>query len=497
MRGTAVRDTAWNLAGLLLPLPVAVAVVPALLTGLGDARFGLLTLAWALMGYFTLFDFGLGRATTQGIAAARASRADEPMLTLCWSSFWAHLALGTAGGLLLQLATGRVSAALQLPPALQHEFAGAMTWLSVSIPFIVLATAARGVLEGVGRFDTMNLVRLPSTLWTYLAPVVVLVWTTSLAAVVGAIALGRVLALLALAAACVRAVPALAVIRAPRVEALRPLLHLGIWMTIATIGVPVMSTLDRLVIGARVSVEAVGWYAAPFEAVTRLWIISTAVMTVAFPAFTAAMTSDPARLAGVFRHALAALVLVVVPAAMAVMTVAPVAIPWWLGHAGGRETVLVAQWLAAGTAVNVAAQAGATLLQATTRADWVARVQVVGVAGYGLGIWWAAGHWGIVGVACVWVAYALATAVMSLWLANAWTRALGSDALTLSQWSALGAAGLTCLGWAAWLTWHPSPGPGATLVAAVVTGAATLWLWQVLVDADMKTWLVARARGLA
>lgn len=493
MRGTAVRDTIWNLAGLLLPLPVAIAVVPALLTGLGDARFGLLTLAWALMGYFTLFDFGLGRATTQGIAAARATRAPLAMLTLCWSSFWAHLALGVAGGLLLKVAAGPIGAAMGLASDLRLEFSGAMTWLALSIPCIVLATAARGVLEGVGRFDAMNLVRLPSTLWTYLAPVAVLYWTTSLDAVVGAVAAGRVLALAALAWACVRAVPELVVVRAPRAAALRPLVHLGIWMTVATIGVPVMSTMDRLVIGTRVSVEAVGWYAAPYEAVTRLWIISSAVMTVAFPAFTAAMSTEPRQLGGVFRHALAALVLVVVPAAMAVMTVAPVAIPWWLGHAGGRDTVLVAQWLAAGTAVHVAGQAGSTLLQATTRADWVGRVQVACVAAYGLGIWWAAGHWGIVGVAGVWVAYALATAVASLWLANAWTREFGSDTLRLAQWGALAAAGATCLGWAAWLTWHPEPGAVAVLLAAVVTGASTVWLWQVLVDADMKTWLVTRA----
>jgi O-antigen/teichoic acid export membrane protein len=492
-----MRDTAWNLAGLVLPLPVAIAVVPALLTGLGDARFGLLTLAWALMGYFTLFDFGLGRATTQGIAEARVSRSLDEVLTLSWNAFWAHLALGVAGGLLLKAAAAPIGRAMDLTPTLHLEYDAAMTWLAVSIPFIVLATAARGVLEGVGRFDSMNVVRLPSTLWTYLAPLAVVSWTTDLGAVVAAIAVGRVLALGALLWACVRAVPDLAGARLPHPAALRPLAHLGIWITVATVAGPVMSTLDRLIIGTRVSVEAVGWYAAPYEAVTRLWIISTAVMTVAFPAFTAAMTGEPSRLGTVFRHALAALVLVVVPAAMAVMTLAPVAIPWWLGHAGGRDTVLVAQWLAAGTAINVVAQAGSTLLQATKRAEWVARVQVGCVAAYGVGIWWAAGRWGIVGVAGVWVAYALVAAVLTLWLATTWTRTLGSDALSPAQWRTLAATAATCLGWAAWLSWHEEPGVGTAVAAIALTTAATLRLWQVLVDPDMKQWLLTRAREVA
>src|SRR5690606_26812558 len=134
--------TFWNLAGLLLPLPVAIAVVPALLVGLGDARFGLLTLAWALMGYFTLFDFGLGRATTQGIAEARASLRLDEVLTLSWNAAWAHLALGIGGGILLKAAAGPIGDAMRLSPALRFEYDGAMTWLAVSIPFIVLATAA-------------------------------------------------------------------------------------------------------------------------------------------------------------------------------------------------------------------------------------------------------------------------------------------------------------------------------------------------------------------
>ena len=495
--GTPLRDAVWNLAGLLLPLPVAVAVVPALLAGLGEARFGLLTLAWAIMGYFNLFDFGLGRATTHGVAQALAARDTSRVLRLCWTSSWAHLAMGTCGGLLLALLASPISRVLNLDAALRVEFIVAMIWLAASIPVIVLATAARGILEGVGRFDAVNIVRLPATLWIYVAPWLVLQWTPSLSLVMAAIAIGRLLAALGLLYACVRSVPGLAVPLAPRPSLLAPLVHMGLWITVSTIGIPVMSTLDRLIIGSRISVEAVGWYAAPYEAVTKLWIISTAIMTVAFPTFSRAATANPGDLGRLLRHALAALSLTAFPVAMAIIVAAPVAIPLWLGPAGGREAILVTQLLAAGTAINVAAQAGGTLLQATTRADWVARVQVAGVALYALGTWWAAARWGIVGVAVVWAVRGVLAAVVLVALASAWTRRTGGDGLDARHLHPLACAGLVCLGWT-WLQAMVAPplDPGWVIATAAAMTVPSAWIWFALVDASTRRDLTRRV-GLA
>src|SRR5436189_3279930 len=62
------RNTLYNLFGQALPVLVAVLGTPALLKGLGTDRFGILTLAWVVIGYFSLFDLGLGRALTQYVA---------------------------------------------------------------------------------------------------------------------------------------------------------------------------------------------------------------------------------------------------------------------------------------------------------------------------------------------------------------------------------------------------------------------------------------------
>src|SRR2546428_14192229 len=59
------RNAVWNLLSLAAPMLVALGAIPALIRTLGADRFGILTLAWMLIGYCSLFDLGLGRALTK------------------------------------------------------------------------------------------------------------------------------------------------------------------------------------------------------------------------------------------------------------------------------------------------------------------------------------------------------------------------------------------------------------------------------------------------
>lgn len=62
------RNTLWNLLGQGAPLLAAVFAIPVLVAKLGTERFGVLSLIWMAIGYFSVFDLGLGRALTQLVA---------------------------------------------------------------------------------------------------------------------------------------------------------------------------------------------------------------------------------------------------------------------------------------------------------------------------------------------------------------------------------------------------------------------------------------------
>ena len=67
-RSLLARNTIWNLIGQGAPLLVAIFAIPLLIRALGTPRFGILTLAEMVVGYYSLFDLGLGRALTKLVA---------------------------------------------------------------------------------------------------------------------------------------------------------------------------------------------------------------------------------------------------------------------------------------------------------------------------------------------------------------------------------------------------------------------------------------------
>jgi len=70
------RNSVLNLIGQGMPFLVAFFALPRLIHGLGTDRFGVLTLAWMVIGYFSLFDLGLSRALTQ-IVAEKVGEGDD------------------------------------------------------------------------------------------------------------------------------------------------------------------------------------------------------------------------------------------------------------------------------------------------------------------------------------------------------------------------------------------------------------------------------------
>ena len=91
------RNTVWNLLGSGTPMLVAVFCIPILIQGLGKDRFGVLTLAWALIGYASLFDLGLGRALTQLVARKLGAGEEREIPSLAWMSLVFMTLLGVVG----------------------------------------------------------------------------------------------------------------------------------------------------------------------------------------------------------------------------------------------------------------------------------------------------------------------------------------------------------------------------------------------------------------
>src|ERR1700704_5591128 len=95
--GLLTRNWILNLLGWVVPLSVALVAVPYIVKGLGPERFGVLSLASALLGYFGIFDLGLGRATTKIVAESLARRDLDRLPRVVWTSLWSQALFGACG----------------------------------------------------------------------------------------------------------------------------------------------------------------------------------------------------------------------------------------------------------------------------------------------------------------------------------------------------------------------------------------------------------------
>jgi O-antigen/teichoic acid export membrane protein len=397
------RNAVWNLVGNAAPMLVAAICIPLLIKGLGTDRFGVLTLVWALIGYATLFDFGLGRALTQLVATKLGSGEDDEVPTLVWTSMLLLLMLGLLGAVVVvSLTPWLVHRALHVPGVLGQETLYSLYLLAISIPVVISTAALRGLLEAHQRFGLTNALRVPMGIFAYAAPLLVLPFSKSLFPVVAVLVAGRTIAWGAHLLLCLKVMPALRHrIIWDRTE-VGPLLRFGSWMTVSNIVGPLMVTLDRFVIGSLLSVGAVAYYATPYEVATKFWIIPAALLGVMFPAFSTSFVQDRNRTALLYGRTVKYLFLTLFPLILLVVAFAHNGLTLWLGAEFAQHSARVLQWLAVGMFINCLAWAPLAVIQGAGRPDLTAKLHMIELPAYLIALFWLTKVLGIEGAAIAW-----------------------------------------------------------------------------------------------
>ena len=399
------RNVVWNLIGNGTPMIVAVFSIPILIHRLGGDRFGVLALAWALIGYASFFDIGLGRALTQLVAKKLGAGEEHDVPALVWTSLLLMLALGVIGAVVfIALSPWLVHQALKIPQALQSETIRAFYLLGLSLPAVISAAGLRGLLEAHQRFMLVNALRVPLGVFTFIGPLLVLPFSRSLAPVVGALLASRVAFCLACFWICLRVVPELRKRMAWHGPSVRPLLRFGGWMTVTNIVGPLMVTFDRFLIAGLISVTAVAYYATPFEVVTKLLLVPVAVVGVLFPAFSVSFARDRSRVALLYGRSLKVILLGLFPIILLLVALTQNGLTLWLGADFARHSTRVVQWLAIGVFANSLALVPFSFLQGIGRPDLTAKLHLLELPIYLGMLFWLIHADGIEGAAIAWTA---------------------------------------------------------------------------------------------
>lgn len=412
-----VKNTFWNFAGQLLPILAALFAIPVLVSSLGLERFGVLTLAWMFIGYFSIFDFGLGRALTKVVSEKLGSGEVAGAWLAMWTALLLMLCLGLVGAFAAAFSLPwLVKFALKIPDGLKQETFTAFYLLSLSIPVVLLTSGLRGMLEAHQRFKGINMVRGILGVYSFTAPLLVIPFSRSLVPIVSVLFAGRVLACLCHFDLC-RHLPTYSARRIGINPALIfPLLKLGKWMTVSNLVGPLMVYLDRFLIGSLVSMTAVAYYVTPYEIVTKLWLIPAALSGVLFPAFAASLANERSRIMHLYMTGVRVIFVAMFPICFVIVTFAHDSLVFWLGNEFADRSASVLQWLAVGVLINSVAQLPFALIQSAGRADLTAKLHLFELPFYLCIVWLMLLNHGILGAAITWTIRVGFDAIMLFWL---------------------------------------------------------------------------------
>jgi len=397
------RHTLFNLVGLGAPLVVAVFTIPVLLRELGNAQFGLLTLIWAVVSYFGLFDLGLGRALTLQLAALFA-KAELALVGPTVTTAGALMAaLGVLAGVAMALAAPWGIGLIHEVPDTRQAIR-AVQALALSMPAIVLTSGLRGILEARHAFGTVNLIRLPMGLFTFVGPLAVVLWLGArLDWIALVLCLGRWVALIAHLIFAWRVIPREGRRWSFQPSLVRPLCVSGGWLTVSNIISPFMGYADRFVIGAMVSAAAVAFYATPNELITKLWIVPGALTAVLFPAFASHLAERSEALQPLFRQAVHGLFLVMLPLTLFFALFAHEVLATWIHEDFARQSADLMRVFALGMLLNSLAHVPFTLIQSSGRAKLTAWIHAVELPLFLLALWLLTRAYGLSGAAMAWL----------------------------------------------------------------------------------------------
>ncbi len=394
------RNTLWNLLGSSLPLLAAALFIPYCLNQLGSEAFGVLTLIWALIGYFSLFDLGIGRALTYEIGRRQSSKESADVPAVARSGLALTLLAGIVGALIMlylapYLAGSWLKISLNLTPDVQLAFEIA----AVGVIFTTLGSGLRGAQEGFDQFKIASLNKAILGICTFSLPALsIYVHGPSLYPIVIYLVAARlVMVLVALYQLrdCVFAKGLHPILRH-----VRSLYSFGIWVTISGIVGPLMVYGDRFFVSAAIGAALLPLYAIPQEGLQRLLLIPGSFCAALLPKLAGLPMGERMIL---YRKSRQHVTLIMLIVCLVCVTLAYPILSIWLSPEFAKESLPIVCILAVGIWLNAIAFVPYTFLHAHGSTKLTAIFHLIELVIYIIVLYYLVEAYGLIGAALAWV----------------------------------------------------------------------------------------------
>jgi O-antigen/teichoic acid export membrane protein len=360
------KNTLWNLGGSFVPLIVGIAVIPYIYKHLGIERTGILTIIWALIGYFSIFDFGLGRAITQRISNLATLKEQKQKQTIATTGVLLTLIIGIGGGLIGYIAIKLMGVEwLNFETNLDSEITDAFILACLAIPATTATAGLRGVLEGELRFKSINLLKMLLGLSNFMCPVVsIFLNEHRLDSLVASLVAARYLVLIA-HYIIVKDLIGRINNNLSREEASK-LFKFGGWITLSNLISPLMVVADRLVIANLLGATVLAYYTIPVDFMLRLLLIPSAITASVFPVISKDFASkNLSKIFNLYKKILKYIIVLMGAVILFIIYYADLGLTLWLGNEYAANSLPIVYIIAIGIFINSIGQIPYTFIQAS------------------------------------------------------------------------------------------------------------------------------------
>lgn len=398
------RNTLWNLGGTGLPFLIAAITIPYLIQKIGVEAFGVLTLVWALIGYFSLFDFGLGRALTQQVTTTRSAGLCNLLPSVVKTGLWFTVVTGTVGGIILAILANPLALHwLSVSVPLQSTTATTLLIAAVGIPLTTVTTGLRGILEAYEDFKIVNLLRVVLGVANFGLPALTVMFIgDSLVWMVESLIAARFVVLFLHFWLVHQKLPANWFAARVSKENGRSLLSFGAWMTVSNIISPLMVTADRFVIAAMFGAGMVAYYTVPFEVLIRVLVIPNSLTSALFPRLAIVMTTNPKEASRLYRRSLLIVTAILLPICLAIALGSHWGLSLWLGPDFADHSWAIVSVMAIGLFITGIANVPFTAIHAAGDARTTAYLHLFELVVYIPVLFFSMKAFGLIGAAIAW-----------------------------------------------------------------------------------------------
>ncbi len=354
--------------------------MPWIVNGLGEVAFAILSLVWTMMTYFTMWDFGVGRAVTKFVAEKRGSGKSGDVVSIVLISVVISVLLGILfGGLIWGFDSQLSHLLFKVSPKYEPTVVTALRIVAIAMPILMLQSVLRGVIMGFERFDYVNSIQVFNGIFQWGGALVLVLlhfnvlWVIAL--VMGMRFVTTVVLLWMISRVMRWQLPG----KNLDISLLKEILVFGGWAMVSQVVSPILVNTERFMLSALVATSVVTFYVVPYEATSRMTFLSIALVTALFPAMSEIheVNGLDQSFRKLYLQSERILVFTFLPIGALFLMFTPEILKVWMGAPFSLKASYPFEILSIAFMINSVSQLPFTMLQAVGRPDLTGKTHLI------------------------------------------------------------------------------------------------------------------------